>query len=367
MIIIKTSKTSRLTIAAALFTFGAALHAATAFPALERAALAVKAPERQVMQAAALAGRRLVAVGERGLVVLSDDAGSSWRQARTVPTSTTLTAVSFADDKLGWAVGHGGVVLHTLDGGETWVKQADGKSLAQAALRSAEETFKRKPDSAVAVRAVSDANALVADGPDKPLLDVVFQDAKHGWIVGAYNLFFETRDGGATWVGAGQRLSNPKALHLNAICVQGDVLFIVGEQGQMHRSLDGGQSFESVASPYKGSWFSLAAGTDGSVVVAGLRGNVFYSADRGKQWKSMEGTPPVSFVSARLLNDGSVLLGNQAGQLFTSKNGAALQPVSAPAVQGLTGLLVLKDQRLLALGFGGVAMLPALDHNGASK
>ena len=364
---IKIKKTSRLAFTAAVLASAGVLHAAPAFPALERAALAVRAPERQVMQAAAIAGNRLVVVGERGLVVLSDDAGGSWRQARLVPVSTTLTAVSFAGDREGWAVGHGGVVLHTQDGGETWVKQADGKSLAQAALQSAEEALKRSPNSAAAARAVSDANALVADGPDKPLLDVLFQDAQHGWIVGAYNLFFETRDGGKTWVGAGQRLSNPKALHLNAIAAQGEVIYIVGEQGQMHRSLNGGQSFESLASPYKGSWFSLAAGSDGSVVVAGLRGNAFYSADRGRQWKALEGAPPVSFISARTGNDGSVLLGNQAGQLFSSQSGTALQPVQAPVVQGLTGLLVLKDQRLLALGFAGVATLPAPGLNGTSK
>lgn len=363
----KTMEARWLVLAAALLAGAGTVQAATTFPALERPALTVKAPQRQVMQAATQAGARLVAVGERGLVVLSDDAGSSWRQARSVPVSTTLTAVSFAGDQLGWAVGHGGVVLHTQDGGETWVKQADGRSLAKAALQSAEEARQRSPDSVAASRAVADAQALVADGPDKPLLDVVFQNARHGWIVGAYNLFFETRDGGASWIGAGARLDNPKALHLNAMRAQGDVLFIVGEQGQMHRSRDGGQSFEAVASPYKGSWFALALGADGSVVAAGLRGHAFYSADQGTTWQQFTVVPPVSFVSANVLNDGRVLLGNQAGQLFTSKNGAALQPVPSPAVQGLSGLLVLKDQRLLALGFGGVARLPEPGHNGTSK
>ena len=367
MTTIKTIEARWLVLAAALLTGSGTAPAATVFPALERAALTVKAPQRQVMQAAAQAGERLVAVCELGLVVLSDDAGGSWRQARSVPVSTTLTAVTFAGDKLGWAVGHGGVVLHTADGGETWVKQADGKSLAQTALQSAEQALQGNAESAAAKRAVADAQALMADGPDKPLLDVFFQNARHGWIVGAYNLFFETKDGGASWTGAGVRLDNPKALHLNALRAKGDVLFIVGEQGQMHRSRDGGQSFEAVVSPYKGSWFALALGSDGSVVAAGLRGNAFYSADHGATWQPIEAAPPVSFVSANGLNDGSVLLANQAGQLFTSKNGAALRPVSAPGLQGLTGLLVLKDQKLLALGFGGVMRVPATGQIGPSK
>lgn len=335
------------------------LQAAPAFPALTRPALQVKAPERQVMQAAAQAGRRIVAVGERGLVVLSDDVGVTWRQARQVPVSTTLTALSFVDDKSGWAVGHGGVVLHTRDGGETWVKQVDGVALAQAAVQAAERALSQAPDSATAARGLEDARMLVADGADKPLLDVQFQDAQRGWVVGAYNLFFETTDGGATWNSVSARLTNPKALHLNAIRAVGQTVFIVGEQGQMHRSLDGGRSFESVQSPYKGSWFALALQADGSVTVAGLRGNAFRSPDGGHTWAPVQGLPPVSIVSASVLPDGGVLLANQGGQMFVTRAGAAPSLLRAPAMPSLNGLLLLSNHSLLALGFGGVMPLPA--------
>ncbi len=59
--------------------------------------------------------------GERGIVLLSDDAGVSWRQAK-VPVSVSLTAVQFVDAEQGWAVGHLGVVLHTQDGGGNLAK-----------------------------------------------------------------------------------------------------------------------------------------------------------------------------------------------------------------------------------------------------
>lgn len=357
----------KLFTAAVLLAVSASLQAAPAFPALERAALQVRAPERQVLQAAAQAGQRLVAVGERGVVVLSDDSSKSWRQARQVPVGVTLTAVTFADDKLGWAVGHGGVVLHSRDGGETWVKQADGVSLAKAALQAAEQAVSRQPDSAAAQRALADANALVADGPDKPLLDVHFQDARRGWVVGAYNLFFETEDGGQSWNSVGARLVNPKVLHLNAIRAQGQSVFIVGEQGQMHRSLDGGQTFEVVTSPYKGSWFTVALAGDGSVIAAGLRGNVFRSPDFGKSWQVIEGAPPVSFLSAVPLPDGAVLLANQAGQLYVTRAGSALTSLPAQPMPPLTGLLVLQDKSLLTLTLGGVFSLAAPSLNGNSK
>ena len=345
-------------IACTLSMLSPALQAASPFPALDRPALQARAPERQVMTAAAQAGDRLVAVGERGVVVLSDDGGRTWRQARRVPVSTTLTAVSFVHHMLGWAVGHGGVVLHTHDGGETWEKQADGMALANAASDAAAEAARRHPESQRAAQDLEAAKLLIKDGADKPLLDVQFTDALHGRIVGAYNLFFETNDGGKTWTSGANRLENPKSLHLYAIRSRGSRVYIVGEQGQLHRSVDGGHTFEALPTPYKGSLFSLDLADKGDVVIAGLRGNAFRSVDDGASWVKIDDAPPVSFISVSAFADGGVLLGNQAGQVFLDRPGFALTALSVPPLFPLAGMVLLKDESLLALGAGGVVRVP---------
>ena len=338
--------------------------AATAFPALERPALQARAPQRQVLQAAAKAGERIVAIGERGLIVLSDDRGQHWRQARKVPVSVTLTALSFVDAQTGWAVGHGGVILQTSDGGETWSRQADGLSLAKAVLADAEQRQASRPGDAAAERLLADARRLVDDGADKPLLDVRFVDAKRGWVIGAYNLFFETTDGGSTWHSVSARLDNPRALHLNALAVQGSTVLIAGEQGVLYRSVDAGQTFTALSSPYKGSWFSVALGEQGAVTVGGLRGNAYHSTDGGKSWSAIEGLPPVSIVAASALADGGVLLSNQAGQLFSLQGSARAHAVQVAPMPPLNGMLVLDRQAAIALGFGGAI---SLDLSGTGK
>src|SRR5689334_25385014 len=60
---------------------------------------------KSLLQAIARAGDRLVAVGQRGHILVSSDGGKSWKQA-TVPASSDLTAVFFASANKGWAVGH---------------------------------------------------------------------------------------------------------------------------------------------------------------------------------------------------------------------------------------------------------------------
>lgn len=330
-----------------------AVQAQVSFPAISRPALPVRQPERQFLLAAAQVGHRLVAVGERGLVLLSEDLGESWRQAARVPVSVTLTAVSFVNDRQGWAVGHGGTILATSDGGEHWFVQADGVSLAKAALSEAQGLGAGEPGGA-ADRALRSAQALLTDGPDKPLLDVHFENADRGWVVGAYNLFFETRDGGKTWLSARRLIDNPKEMHLYAIRSAGEQVYLLGEQGQMHRSDDGGRSFKALQSPYAGSWFTLATGVDGSLLAGGLRGHLFRSTDRGESWQQVPGVPPISLVSAAPLGAKGMLAANQAGQVFLVGAGGHLSLLHKSTVSALTGVLPLADGGLLVTGASGV-------------
>ena len=43
-----------------------------------------------------------------------------------VEISVALYSVSFADTNIGTAVGYGGIIIHTTDGGSTWTQQASG-------------------------------------------------------------------------------------------------------------------------------------------------------------------------------------------------------------------------------------------------
>ena len=89
---------------------------------------ALKSPlaQRALINGLARSGERLVAVGQRGHVLLSDDQGKSWRQAE-VPVSSDLVAVAFPSADQGWAVGHDGVVLRSTDAGATWTRALDGR------------------------------------------------------------------------------------------------------------------------------------------------------------------------------------------------------------------------------------------------
>lgn len=327
---------------------GGSAQAAPVADALQRPAVAVKAPQRAALLSAALAGSRIVAVGERGIVVLSDDAGRSWRQAPS-PVSVTLTTVRFASPTQGVAVGHGGTVLSTQDAGASWQLRLDGRRLAQLVLDAAKAP-------GAAPEALRDAERLVADGPDKPLLDVLVWDAQRLLAVGAYGLAVYSADGGQTWQPWMARLPNPKGLHWYVARRQGDALLLAGEQGLLARSDDGGQSFRALASPYKGSWFAGELQPDGRTVLAGLRGQVWRSADAGASWTALANPVPATVTAMAPGSDGALLLASQSGALLRLQ-GDRLQPLSTPALALPAGLLSLPDGRLLALGLAGLNTL----------
>ena len=326
---------------------------------LERKALQVRSISRCVMLGAARAGTRLVAVGERGVITLSDDAGRTWRQARHVPVSVTLTAVRFVNGQSGWATGHSGVLLHTADGGENWSRQLDGTSLAAIARRDAQAQSTGGATEAQSKLALHEADLLARDGADKPLLDLAFSDEQNGVVVGAYNLVFATTDGGNTWHSWMPRTGNSKALHLYAVARQGNDVYIAGEQGLLLRSGDAGRTFSPVTVPYTGSWFSLAFQPDHSLIVVGLKGNAWRIGAAGQAPKRLTGGGAAAFVSVMRNGDDGMLLAAQNGELFAvASTDTVLRALPVEPMPPLSAVVPLAQNRgALALTLQGVKLV----------
>jgi len=294
---------------------------------------------------------RLVAAGERGIVLLSDDNGVSWRQA-LVPVSVTLTNVHFVDEQNGWITGHSGVLLNTTDGGETWSKRLDGTEVAKIIL-DAEKAKGAAADPAQ----LSDAKQLVADGPDKPLLDVCFLSQQLGYVVGAYGLFLRTDDGGRTWSPWQARLQNLQGRHLTRIAQLNGYLYLVGEQGVAYLSTDGGVTFIDLKSPYRGTFFGVVALSSNDVIVYGLRGNAFRVGRHGEEWTTFSSPTPVSFTASVRLASNETIVASQTGDLFLgAESSSSLVPIQIP-VHTLTAAMSEADDGTLIVAGRGISRL----------
>lgn len=256
-----------------------------------------------------------VAVGRRGHILLSSD-GKTWQQAASVPVSTDLVSVFFASASHGWAVGHGGVIIATTDGGNRWVKQFDGKQAADALVKFYEPLATGSADPEIAF-SLRDAIRFKENGPGRPFLDVWFANEKQGYAVGAYNLLFVTEDGGATWQPRPDRIVNELGLHLNNITSIGGELYISGEQGLLARLNTISGKFERIKTPYAGTFFGLT-GKDDLLVLCGLQGNVFRSRDKGANWEKIDAGLQGTITAGTIMPDGRLVLVSQTGNLAVS-------------------------------------------------
>jgi len=295
----------------------------------------VKAPlaPRSLLLDAATAGGMIVAVGERGHILISKD-GKTWRQA-VVPTRATLTGVYFHDASLGWAVGHDSVILRTKDGGNTWEK------------------------------------IFEAPEAEAPLLDVLFRDVKNGIAVGAYGSYLVTGNGGDTWekieftaseslvaIGGSPAEEDPEfgdfgdlyELHLNSISRSATgKLYIAAEAGRIYRSDDDGKSWLELPSPYAGSLFGVLPLDNESLLVFGLRGYLFRSDDAGLSWQAIESHTQEMLTNAIRPANGTIFLVGLGGTVLAStddgRSFSAIDPGSrnsyAAVVQNSEGEIIV--------------------------
>lgn len=336
-----------------------------ALPAIQSA----KADKRMLLNLA-WAGKRLLAVGERGTIVYSDNSGKDWTQAE-VPASVTLTAVHFPSPLSGWAVGHDGLILTSQNGGKTWTRQFDGNQANALMLEAAQGRLRRaqaaRQDPATLQRlkdTLEDAMAGAKFGPSRPLFDVWFASATVGYAVGSFGQVFRTGDAGAHWALAGIEAVNPDGLHINAVSGQADgAVLLAAEAGKLFRLGAGATAWQRLDTGYAGQLFGAREFQDGggaSVILAyGFGGTVFRSSDQGRHWRAIPTGTKKSLTASVMLDDGTLYLSAADGRLLKSSDGGrsfVAGPATASPVSAMTW--AESQHTLILAGAAGAVRFP---------
>lgn len=296
----------------------------------------------------AKAGDRLVAVGDYGVIQISDDSGASWRQVEGVPVSRMLTSVMFINDSTGWAIGYDKTILRTDDAGQTWKLQH-----------------------------------FSAD-PGWPLYDIFFLDDKRGFVVGERGTFMSTQDGGESWAEVETDIAG-LGMHLNDIIqLKSGCLFMVGEKGVLATSIDDGKSWNLIQTPYVGSFFGAMPYGETGAIVYGLRGNVYVTEsvhslvfedldewdEYGREtvtdeaalaemgWTHLKNDQVDSFFGGDQLSNGEAILVGVNGRVMkTNLSRKRMDEIETPLDLQL-GDLVVAGGNLVAVGVGGIKRVP---------
>ena len=330
----------RLAVLAAGLAFVGAVRGAAPVP---RPAEPARLAAHSLLIAIAAAGERLVAVGDRGIIVWSDDRGASWTQAAAVPTQALLTGVCFADAQHGVAVGHDEAIITTADAGRSW-------QLAHYAPQA-----------------------------QRPLLDVWCGGSGRVIAVGAYGAYFTRADNGATFredkfsAAAPPRAAHPQPkaataadaggtgpdYHLNRIVAAGGArLYIAAEAGHLYRSDDGGAHWQQLASPYEGSFFDVLPLGGDALLAFGLRGNLHRSEDAGASWRRLDSGTLAMLDGGTTFGAAGVAIVGLSGALLVSHDGGRSFVLAQQADRsGLSAAVALGAERLAVVGETGARLI----------
>jgi photosystem II stability/assembly factor-like uncharacterized protein len=138
-----------------------------------------------------------------------------------LPGDGSFKKICFVDSDTGWAVGENGTILHTVDGGQSWIKQVSGTSLVLFDVQFFDKSvgyiiggdnqdedggFRGHFTSILLRTDDGGENWNSVNIPTRNLhWSLSFADRQTGWLLGwdpsAFNqtVVYHTTDGGATW------------------------------------------------------------------------------------------------------------------------------------------------------------------------
>jgi photosystem II stability/assembly factor-like uncharacterized protein len=157
----------------------------------------------------------------RGVVLGTTNGGATWKELKDASgkgAPFSINDVFFVDRNEGWAAGGNqenreeDVLLHTTDGGRTWLRQTTKTAQYIRAVHFADakrgwavgmtmdpvDPNQAGPSKIVGTTDGGVTWAVQFTSP-RSFYDVVFTDAQHGWAVGDRAAIYATSDGGATW------------------------------------------------------------------------------------------------------------------------------------------------------------------------
>ena len=245
------------------------------------------------------------AVGEGGTIICTHDGGATWNSQVSGHTAALYSVDEAIPNKL-YAVGEAGLILSTTDGGATWSTQTSPVGVDLKAVQfinvstgwiaGDDGNILKTNDSGVSWEAKSGNTSEDLNG-------LFFIDEYYGWIAGSSGTVLLTSDGGETW----SVQTEAEGANLNGVhFISRSNGWIVGDSGIVLKSTDGGST-----------WVKLDAGTmmlndvlfvnSNECCAVGNNGTILHSIDGGENWFRPDGVNLVGSLN-RIAYGGNVHL-----------------------------------------------------------
>ncbi len=279
-------------------------------------------------------GSLVLAVGERGVLARSNDAGQTWVTQR-LSIGRSLTSLSLTNT-LCIAAGHGGLVVRSLDQGESWQ--------------------------------VLQSRDLQRLNPQQDVWLSVYVDSRGRiFLTGAFGKFLVSEDQGETFKRF-EVFEEGFDWHLYQLLEDRfhKAWILMGESGHlgetpsssdilaMMKADDAPFVFPASNMLYKGSFFGGLVTPMGSRLVYGMRGRIFRQSSPLEAWQEVSVSEPYSWMASLVLRDGKVLLLGDQGRVAVSEDDGRRFTVKHLATSTIAGACQLQNGDVWLAGLDGL-------------
>jgi len=194
-------------------------------------------------------GNTFYAVGEKGIILESIDTGNTWQyKSKGAHLMERIQKIKFLDSLNGWACGLSGeVLIKTSDGGKNWEK------------------------------------SILPSGTGGNFNDIYFINNNIGWICGG-SILLKTEDGGVSWL----KNTNIIGGNYTEMYFYNDTSFIILASSYIYKTNDNGNSWLTVPFNYDISISATSFSCSNNKCWINTTSNTFFSEDYGNSWVNLE-------------------------------------------------------------------------------
>lgn len=279
-------------------------------------------------------GERGIAVGAGGEIQVTADGGKTWK-LETGPTQLSLTTASIKGSRriVAGLMGE----IFTDDGSGKWQRAESGtkeralgsslSSSGNAMVVGSFGTMLHSNDGGKTWKNVAPDWAPIFAGSDElsddfapSIYAVAIDDQGFGIAVGELSTILRTEDGGASWqlaLGGPVRGSERPSAIFGATIRPDGVGYAVGQSGLILQTRDQGRTWCSIASGTTANLMGVASLPGGRTLVSGMRA-MLLSLDDGKSWNKMSGSDLAFawYSGASATGGGSFVVAGQSGNIL---------------------------------------------------
>ena len=245
-----------------------------------------------------------------------------------------LQDVHCINQKQAWLVGRNGLILHTTDGGKTWIKKEinteNPVDFLRVYFRGNKLGFITGTSLARRGGAIlfitQDGGSTwesIIPGVRSYLTGIWMIDNQVGFMVGANNAYLQTTDGGKTWKGKAERVAAGETRqNLWAISFSSPTKgWIVGSYGSIQHTVDGGQNWEDQDSGVSNNLKAIAFVNEKTGWIAGQEGVILHTNDGGITWTKQKTNSYNNLNDIIFVNEDTGWVAGDFGTILHTTNG----------------------------------------------